>query len=536
MIRFDATKYRYPSERHVVYGKNGMVCSSQTLASQAGIRVLASGGNAVDAAVATAACLSVVEPTSNGLGSDLFALVWIEKDKKLYGLNSSGQSPKLLTADVVADGGQIPRRGWIPVMVPGAPAAWNLLTERFGSADLGTLMRPAIDHARNGYPVSPVVSQQWKAALNDIRENGDSELMKPWFQVFAHEGAAPEPGQIIHLSDQADTMEKIAQTGAATIYTGDIADKIDAYAKKTGGYLRKEDLKEFAPEWVEPISSDYHGYKVYEMPPNTHGLVVLMALNVFSGYSFEKKDSADCIHRQIESMKLAFAEGQQSISDPRYMNKSVQELLSEEYTERRRRLIGENARWPEADDPNGGGTVYFCTADKEGNMVSMIQSSYNDFGSGVVIPGTGIVLSDRGCNFSLDSENPNYMMPGKRSYHTIIPGFLFKGDQPMGPFGIMGGFMQPQAHLQVVSNMVDFGMNPQEALDAPRWQWIGDMKVEMEPGFRPELVEDLIRRGHEITITEDRINMGRGQIILRNEDGVYAGATEPRADGCVAAI
>ncbi|NME35241.1 MULTISPECIES: gamma-glutamyltransferase [Fusobacterium] len=538
---FDALKYSYPSTRRVVYGKKGMVCTSQPLAAQVGLDILKKGGNAVDAAIGVAAALTVLEPTSNGIGGDAFALVWI-KDK-LYGMNSSGPAPmKFNTKEVIENyGNTMPKYGWIPVTVPGIPSAWAELSKKFGKLSLKEILKPAIEYAEEGFPVSPIISKLWNTAFenykNSFEENNQiKEEFKPWFETFIFNGKAPQPGEFIKLPNHGKTLRELANTNCESFYRGKIAEKIDEFSKKTGGYLRKEDLMNFKAEFVEPISTNYRGYTVSEIPPNGHGIVTLMALNILEGFRFESvRESAKTIHRQIEAMKLAFVDGQHYVTDSRYMKVTPEKLLSKEYAEKRRKLIGEKAIDPKYGDPSCGGTVYLCTADKDGNMVSYIQSNYMGFGSGIVIPDTGIALHNRGNNFNLDIESENCAIPGKKPYHTIIPGFLSKDRKPIGPFGVMGGFMQPQGHLQVLTNTIDFGMNPQEALDAPRWQWVGGKKIEVERNFPYALTEELIRMGHDIKVVPDSIAMGRGQIIWRNEEGVLVGATEPRTDGIVAA-
>lgn len=542
-FEFDALKYSYPSIRRVIYGKKGMVCSSQPLAAQAGLDILKKGGNAVDAAIAVAACLTVVEPTGNGIGGDAFALVWI-KDK-LYGMNSTGPAPMSFnTKEVIKKYGNImPKYGWIPVTVPGIPSAWAELSKKFGKLPLTEVLKPAIEYAEEGFPVSPIISKLWNTAFknysNFFKEDGKNEIkeeFKYWFETFTPNGKVPQPGDFIKLPDHGKTLRELAETNCESFYRGRIAKKIDEFSKKTGGYLRKEDLAEFRAQFVEPISTTYRGYTVSEIPPNGHGIVALMALNILEGFEFESvRESAKSIHKQIEAMKLTFVDGQHYVTDPRYMKITPEQLLSKEYAKKRRKLIGEKAVDPKYGDPSCGGTVYLCTADSEGNMVSYIQSNYMGFGSGIVIPGTGIGLQNRGNNFNLDLQSENCAAPGKKPYHTIIPGFLSKDGKAIGPFGVMGGFMQPQGHLQIITNTIDFKMNPQEALDAPRWQWIGGKTIEVERNFPYAITEELIRMGHDIKVVADSILMGRGQIIWRNEEGVLVGASEPRTDGIVAA-
>ncbi len=534
---FDALSYGYGSRRRVVYGKKGMVCSTQPLAAMAGIDMIKKGGNAVDAAIATAACLTVLEPNNNGLGGDAFAICWI--DGRLYGLNSSGPAPQGIDPDKLREkyGSTMPDYGWEPVTVPGIPSAWGELSKRFGKLSLKEVFEPAIDYAENGFPVAPSTAYLWNECFEKYNKIFDRAEFKNWFDTFAPKGRGPEPGETFYLKEHAKTLRELADTGCESFYRGAIAEEIDAFSKKTGGYLRKEDLAAFRASFVEPISTDYRGYTVHEIPPNGHGLVVLMALNILKGFEFERtsRDSADTIHKQLEAMKLSFTDGKAFIADPKYMSADLEKLLSEEYASERRALIGEKALMPEPGNPYSGDTVYFCTADGDGNMVSFIESNYKSFGSGIVIPGTGIALHDRGRNFYLDRDSDNCIAPGKKPYHTIIPGFLSKGGKPVGPFGVMGGFMQPQGHVQVIMNTVDFGLNPQSALDAPRWQWVGEKSIQVERYMDSAVIAELKDRGHEITVMPDRYSFGRGQIIWRSEDGTLVGASEPRSDGMAAA-
>lgn len=531
----DPFYFPYPSRRQLVYGRRGMVCTSQPLAAGAGLDILKAGGNAVDAAVATAIAMTVLEPVSNGIGSDTFALVWTGGE--LYGLNGSGYAPAALSGDSLREQGyeKMPFRGWAPVNVPGTPSAWRTLSRRFGRLPFEKLFDSAIRYAREGYPVSPIVSIQWREQYESFSRALNAPCHKGWFDTFAPQGRAPEAGELWASEDMARTLEELAETGCESFYRGDLARKMDRFSCETGGYLRGEDLAGYEAMWVRPISVRYKGYDVWEIPPNGHGLVALMALNALRQDVFPARDDARTIHLQLEAMKLAFADGQKYITDPAYMTRTVEQLLDPGYAQRRRSSITDRAQPPLAGDPACGGTIYLCTADGEGNMVSLIQSNYMGFGSGVVIPGTGISLNDRGANFSLDPSHDNYLLPGKRPYHTIIPGFLTRDGQAVGPFGVMGGFMQPQGHMQVVMNTIDFGLNPQAALDAPRWQWAGGMRIEVEPGFPQHLAEELAARGHDIRICANNRSFGRGEIIWRDEKGVLMGATEPRADGMAAA-
>ncbi len=547
-MRFDAWKDTAPSRRSVCYGKKGMVCASQPLAAQAGLEMLKRGGNAVDAAVAVAICLTVVEPISNGVGSDAFALVWMEGEEakargagcagKPYGLNSSGPAPMLAEAKKVRELGceAMPPYGMIPITVPGAPGAWAELSRRFGRLPFETLFEPAIRCASEGFAVTPVIGTIWKQCYEEFSQSFTGAEFQPWFRMFAPKGRAPEIGELWGSEELGSTLRQLAETKCESFYRGELAERIDECCAGQGGFLRKADLAAYRPEWVEPISVRYRGYDVWEIPPNGHGIAALMALNILEGFSFpeDSRTSVETYHRQLEAMKLAYVDGKRYVTDPRYMKVSVEQLLSQDYAARRRALIEERALTPEPGRPDQGGTVYFCAADEEGNMVSMIQSGYREFGSGIVVPGTGICLQDRGHNFSLDEESENCLAPGKKPYHTIIPGFLTKSGEAVGPFGVMGGFMQPQGHVQVIMNTLDFHLNPQSALDVPRWQWLEDRRVLVEPSFPAEAVEGLRRLGHRIEVAEDFLTFGRGQIIWKTELGSYAGATEPRADGTIA--
>jgi gamma-glutamyltranspeptidase/glutathione hydrolase len=532
---FDPLYHPFPSRRMTVYARMGMVATSQPLAAQAGLAILRRGGNAVDAAVAAAAALTVVEPTSNGIGGDAFAIVWHQG--RMYGLNASGPAPAGITLGAVARSGasEMPAFGWTPVTVPGAPAAWAALAQRFGRLPLGESLAPAVEYAENGYPLSPVLARNWAGAFQSYQRRLTGALFQPWFHTFAPLGRAPGIGELWRSPGHADTLRSIGASQARAFYEGDLADRIDAFSRAHGGYLRKSDLESFRVQWVDPVSVRYRGYDIWELPPNGQGIVALMALNILSGFEFAEHGSAETLHLQLEAIKLAFADGKQFITDPAYMRIRVEDLLSPAYGEERRRLIAATARTPEPGQPRGGGTVYLATADGEGTMVSFIQSNYMGFGSGVVVPGTGISLQNRGHTFSLRADAANCLAPGKRTYHTIIPGFLTRQGVPVGPFGVMGGYMQPQGHVQVVMNSLDFRLNPQAALDAPRWQWIEGKRADVER-FPEDVVQALLRKGHQLRIATDAGGFGTGQIIWRDaETGVLAGGTEPRTEGAIAA-
>jgi gamma-glutamyltranspeptidase/glutathione hydrolase len=531
---FDAQSYPYPSRRNAVYARRGMVATSQPLAAQAGLQALQAGGNAIDAAIAAAAALTVVEPTANGIGGDAFALVW--HGGKLHGLNASGPAPRAASLDAFRKLGlsSVPVYGPHSVTVPGTPAAWAALASRFGKLPLTSTLSAAIGYARDGYPVSPSIAYAWQQAAKNFRTVLDGEHFRHWFDTFAPR-EAPRAGEIWRSDAHAHTLEAIAQSNAEAFYRGELAERIAAFLQASGGHMTAQDLADYAVQWVDPISTDYRGYRVWEIPPNGHGLVALVALNILKGWDFAERDTVRTMHRQIEAIKLAYADGLAHIADPAYMKVSVEDLLSDAYADERRVLIRDTATPPLPGNPSRGGTVYLCTADSEGNMVSFIQSNYMGFGSGMVVPGTGIALHNRGNNFSLDPAHPNHLAPGKRPYHTIIPGFMTRDGKPVGPFGVMGGFMQPQGHVQMVMNSVDFGLNPQAALDAPRWEWERGLKVNIESTMPEHLYRGLADLGHDVAWSNNRIGFGRGEIIWRNDAGVLCGGTEPRTDGCVAA-
>ena len=466
MPEFDPRSYAYPSRRNVVYARKAMACTSIPQGAQIGLDVMKAGGNAVDAAVAMAAAMPLLEPTSNGLGSDCFALVWVEAEKKLYGLNASGVAPAALSAALVRELGHqtMPQAGWIPTMVPGAPAGWAELNRRFGTKPLPQLFAPAISAAREGVPVQVNLEPMWEEDARRIAaamERDPSPHAYWWERFMKPDGTPYRAGDVFRWEEYAQTLEELAATGCESYYRGPLMEQIVAFSRATGGYFCEDDFRNYKPEWVEPISTDYKGYTVCEIPPNGHGITVLMALNLLKGLKLsDQKDCADTYHKILESIKLAFADTRTYVADPRYMRTRVEDLLSEEYAARRRALISEQALTPEAGAPSCGGTIYLCTADPQGNMVSFIQSNYTTFGAGVAIPGTGISLQNRGANFSLDEGSDNCLAGGKRSYHTIIPGFLMRDGEAVGPFGVMGAFMQPQGHVLVVVNTVDYHMRP----------------------------------------------------------------------------
>ncbi|MFU8792641.1 MAG: gamma-glutamyltransferase family protein [Acholeplasmataceae bacterium] len=528
-------KPSYTSKRTVVYAKNGMVATAQPLAAQAGLDILKQGGNAIDAAIAVAACLTVVEPTSNGIGGDNFALIWYQNE--LFGLNSSGHAPSSLSIDNLKQKGlkDMPRFGFAPVTVPGAVAGWAELSKRFGKLPFNDVLKPAIAYAKSGFAVSPTVAYYWQRAADIYKKALAGDMFNHWFETFTHNGFAPNEGDIWTLPDHAKTLELIASTHGKAFYEGVIADQIEAFSIKHDGFIRKSDLSAFKPTWVTPIFTTYRGHDIWELPPNGQGIVTLIGLNIIKELNIGKKESLDTYHKQIEAVKLAFSDGLTYIGDEASMTVDPKDLLSKRYAKTRASQIAKLAQSFSAGDPTEKGTVYLATADKDGNMVSLIQSNYMGFGSGLVVPNTGIALHNRGHNFSMDPSSPNALGPNKKPFHTIIPGFITKDQHAIGPFGVMGGFMQPQGHLQVIMNMLDFQLNPQEALDAPRFQWMHDKKIIVEPDLSKRIIKGLIKKGHDIVIESELGQFGRGQIILRNpKTGVYCGGTEKRADGSIA--
>ena len=535
-MNYDTLYQPYPSNRYCVTAANGIVASGSNLATAAGLEVMRKGGNAIDAAVATAAALTVVEPVSNGLGSDAFALVWV-KDR-LHGLNASGYSPYDITLEGLrrrCPDGNMPQHGWLPVMVPGCVDAWGKLVGRFGKLSLKEVLAPAIRYARDGYPISPMLGKLWEMETDGFRKRfAGKKEHDELFRVFTKNGEPYRFGEIVKLPDIAKTMELICEQGSDVFYKGEIAEAIVKQSKRDGGFFTMRDFEEYESIWVDPISVNYRGYDVCEIPPNGQGIVALMALNILKEFEFEDRDSVETLHKQIEAIKIAFADAKKYVTDPKHMKIDYNELLKPQFGEKRAKLLEDKAILPEPCDLSKSGTVYLCTADKEGNMVSYIQSNYMGFGSGIVVEGYGVALQNRGADFSLHPEDANALGPHRRSYHTIIPGFLMKDGKAVGPFGVMGGYMQPQGHVQVLMNMIDFNLNPQMALDKPRFQWIEGKKILLEPSFDDETVKQLIEKGHDAAKAASSVSFGRGQIIQRLDNGVLVAATESRTDSNIA--
>ncbi|MFK7802923.1 MAG: gamma-glutamyltransferase [Anaerolineae bacterium] len=531
---------QFNSRRSNVIGRNGMVATSQPLAAQAGIDILRAGGNAIDAAIATVSTLCVTEPCSTGIGGDAFALIWSAADQRLFGLNASGPAPAGLTADHVRILGhtEFPALGGLAVTVPGALRGWEMALSKFGSLPLSRILDSAITYARDGYPVSEKIASQWSRSHEKMSRHADSKRV--WLPFPG--GRGPNPGEMFSNPEVAATLQKIVDKGYDAFYTGDIAQQIADCVQADGGFLSTDDLANYKAEWVEPISVEYRpGYRFFEIPPNGQGLTALLALNIMKGFDVQAMGHGtyEYTHTMMEAIKLAFADAHAYIADPKHAQIPLAGLLSDSYTETRRGLIdSKSALTPMPGQPQQhGDTVYLTVADEAGNMVSWIQSLYMGFGSGLTAGTTGVQLQNRGANFSLEEGHPNEAAGGKRPFHTIIPGFITKNDQAWASFGVMGGFMQPQGHLQVGSSLVDFDMSPQAALDAPRFYWQKDKLFALEPSFGERMYAEMRLRGHQLMPVSraETLHYGGGQAIIRDiESGVYVGGAEPRNDGTAA--
>jgi len=514
----------YPSRRQPLFAGD-VVCTSQPLATQAGVSMLARGGNAVDAALATAITLTIVEPCSNGIGSDLFAILW--DGSSLVGLNASGRAPGAWTPQRFA-GRPMPQRGWETVTIPGAVSGWVALSQRYGKLPFADLFEPAIRYAREGYAVSPNVAEKWALAATVMPQG------LGWQSHFLPRGRAPLPGERFASPDMARTLELIARTGGEAFYRGELAQAMAAHSQAHGGGHTVEDFAAHACDWVTPLGHDYRGYTVHEIPPNGQGIAALMALGILEHFDLAAygPDSVQSQHLQIEAMKLGFADAYRYVADPATMRVRPEALLDRAYLAQRARLI-DPARAQDfgPGEPPRGGTVYLCAADRSGVMVSLIQSNYMGFGSGVVVPGTGISLQNRGAGFVTDATHANAVGPGKRPYHTIIPGFVTRAGAPYATFGVMGGPIQPPGHVQTIVRLIDYRNNPQAALDAPRWKVNADQSIDLEASADPGLRAGLIALGHRTASVPDTyMDFGAGQFIVRAEDG-YVAASDPRRDG-----
>jgi gamma-glutamyltranspeptidase/glutathione hydrolase len=519
-------EFPYWSQRMPVLAAN-VVATSQPLAAQAGLRMLLKGGNAADAIVATAITLTVVEPTMNGIGSDAFALIW--DGGALRGLNASGHSPAGWTPERFAGREQMPITGWDCITVPGAVSAWAAISSRFGKLPFAELFEPAIGYANEGFLVSPTVARQWANQIERFKS-------QPGFaDAFMPGGRAPGAGERFRMPAQARTLADIAATRGESFYRGALAERIASASAAQGGVMTTADLAAHQPDWVDPISQGYRGRRLHEIPPNGQGIAALIALGILEHFDLRRlaPDSTETVHLQLEAMKLGFADAYRYVSDPRHMTVAAAHLLDPAYLEQRAALIDRRrAQDFGHGSPAPSGTVYLTAADVSGMMVSYIQSNYMGFGSGVVVPATGIALQNRGAGFRLDPKHPNCVGPRKRPFHTIIPAFATLQDAPLMSFGVMGADMQPQGHVQMMVRTTDYGQNVQAAADGPRWKITLDRKVIVESHMPAATVAGLAQLGHPIAQTERwSMEYGSCQLIHRLEDGGYVAASEPRRDG-----
>ncbi|OYQ36043.1 gamma-glutamyltransferase [Niveispirillum lacus] len=537
--------------RSEIIAKNGAAATSQPLATQVAISILQQGGSAVDAAIAANAALGLMEPTGSGVGGDLFALIWDPKQNKVVGLNASGRAPKGQSLEALVKrlgpGKMIPSHGSLSVTVPGAVAGWFEMHQKYGKLPMDKVLAPAIAYANDGFPLSPFIAKGWAANFKRFDQMGSViEELDNAKKTFLIDGKPPVAGQIFRNPDLANTLTLLARGGQDAFYKGPVAKTIDAYMKRIGGPLRYEDFADFKAEWVEPISTNYRGYDVWQIPPNGQGLATLQMLNILEGYDLKAigHNSADFIHVSVEAKKLAFADRARWYADQEFVKLPISTLISKDYaTKRRAQIDMTKAGAPETGImPESHDTIFLSTADKDGLMVALIQSNYRGMGSGLVPDGLGFMLQDRGEQFALDPKHPNVYAPGKRPFHTIIPGFVTKDNKPFAAYGVMGGGMQPQGHTQVLVNMIDFGMNVQEAGDAARWQHEGSPEptgeagegvgtLYVEQGVAPAVIEELRKRGHKVEV-KPGLHYGSYEAIVRDHvNGVYRAGTEMRVDG-----
>ena len=556
MAQMDRITGKTFASRSEVLARHGMVCTSVPAATQVGIEILKRGGNAIDAAIAANATLGLMEPVSNGIGGDLFAIVYSAKENKLYGINGSGRSPLGLSYDQMKaelaklKKDSIPAQGMLPISVPGCVDAWWELHKKFGKLKLSDDLAPAVRYAEEGFPVTELIAFYWSFGPRVYKDIPGAFLET---YTLDGKGRTPDKGDIFKNPALAKTLHLIGEKGRDAFYKGEIADKIDNFMQENGGFLRKVDFEKHSSTWVEPVSTNYRGYDVFELPPNGQGIATLQMLNILEGFDLKAMghNSADALHVMVEAKKIAWADRAKFYADPAFAKIPLKGLLSKEYAAERRKLIDPHRANDKvaAGNPalDQGDTIYMCAADDEGNMVSLIQSNYRGMGSGVVVPGLGFMFQDRGQLFSMEPAHANVYAPNKRPFHTIIPGFVMKDGKPWEAFGVMGGGMQPQGHVQVLANQIDFGMNVQEAGDAARWQHEGDNEptgekmalhggyVNVESAVPYETVRELIKRGHEMRF--DLGGYGGYQAIkVEMHDGqrVYVGASESRKDGQVA--
>lgn len=512
----------YPSQRLPV-GASNMVATSQPLAAQAGVEAMRKGGNAVDAAIAAAITLAIVEPTSNGIGSDAFAILW--DGSKLVGLNASGRAPQGWTREYFGSRQTMPQFGWDSVTVPGAVSAWVALSERYGVLPFKDLFGAGIHYAAEGFQVGSRTAWHWQ---------NDPASYEQFPDFAKHFLPAPSAGERVRLPAAARTLELIAQSNGEAFYHGELAEKIEAAAIAQGGAMRKVDLAAHKAEWVEPLAQNYREVTLHEIPPNGQGIAAQIALGILDNFEPAACDSAEAMHLQIEAMKIALRSAAEHVADIETMRLSPAELLDAKVLSDAAARIGDKALpVPPFSVPSSPDTVYLSAADASGMMVSFIQSNYYGFGSGIVVSDTGIALQNRGFGFSLDEGHPNCVGPGKRPFHTIIPGFVTRGGKPTMSFGVMGGPMQAQGHLQMMTRVFDYGQNPQAASDAPRWQVLDDFSVLLEPGFSPAVADQLADKGHAVRFDDNNRAFGGAQLILKTAHG-YIGATDHRKEGQVA--
>ena len=537
--------------RSEVLARHGMVCTSVPAATQVGLDILKRGGSAVDAAIAANATLGLMEPVSNGIGGDLFAIVYSAKENKLYGLNGSGRSPLGLSYEQMKaeldklNRKTIPPLGMLSITTPGTVDAWAELHKKFGKLKLSDDLAPAIRYAEEGFPVTELIAYYWASGPRLYKG-----LPGAFLEMYTLDGKGrtPAKGDIFKNPALARTLRLIGEKDRDAFYKGEIADKIDKFMRENGGFLRKADFEKHTSTWVEPVSTNYRGYDVFELPPNGQGIATLQILNILEGFDLKAmgRNSAGILHTMIEAKKIVWADRAKYYADPAFAKIPLAKLLSKDYAAERGKLIDPNhaAKTVAAGKIDSGDTIYLCTADDEGNMVSLIQSNYRGMGSGIVVPGLGFMFQDRGELFSMEPGHANVYAPGKRPFHTIIPGFVMKGGKPWEAFGVMGGGMQPQGHVQVLTNQIDFGLNVQEAGDAWRWQHEGDNEptgekmtesggyVEVESGIPYETVRELKKRGHDVRFDVGGYG-GYQAIKVEMHDGqrVYVGASESRKDG-----
>lgn len=529
--------------RSEVIAQNGVVATSHPLATQIGLDILKAGGNAIDAAIAANAALGLMEPTGSGIGGDLFAIIWDAKTKKLYGLNASGRSPKSLNLEYFEKKGmtRIPSFGPLPLSVPGCVDGWFELHKKFGSMDMKTILKPSINYAEKGFPLTQLIAWYMQKSIPNFERKGFSNITDTY--ITPNNGILPNEGEIFKNPYLADTYRKLAKDGRDAFYKGSIAKTIADFIQYEGGFLSEEDLADHYSEWVEPVSVNYRGFDVWELPPNGQGIAALQILQILEGYDFSNIafGSAEHLHLFTEAKKLAFEDRAKYYADMDFAKVPIKELLSDSYASERKELIGKRASYYDAGEISAGETVYLTVADKEGNMISLIQSNYRGMGSGMVPPKLGFMLQDRGELFSLKRGQANTYEAGKRPFHTIIPAFITKDGEPYLSFGVMGGDFQPQGHTQIVMNLIDFGMNLQEAGDAPRWDHTGTStptgirakdkgEVRLESGISYETIRDLMDRGHKIGFTRGAFG-GYQAIMWDKKNKVYRAASESRKDG-----